>query len=733
MKKSTQSEFHQPEFFEIDLRSIGGVIKQNWVFIAVVTFCFFLMGVYHVAKEQPIFESTAMIQMVNNNINSLISAKGGGGAFLSSSSSSVSPSVLETILLKSPYVLSGLVRQMGLDIFVSPYYSGFFARKWAQWRDVRSSASVSVFNAPNFFLGKKLKLVVVDKKHYLLLSPAGEKILTGSVGRLEQTQYLKKSLSIFVDRINAKTKTVFTLIKIPARTAAQSLAGALTIQEVGDSMSTPDSGVLSLGYFSLDPANAHHMLKAILSAMLQKDLEDQTTEEVKSLAFLKDELPFARKQFELTEDKLTKFGLKTGVFNPKNFAKMRDAKISRLQFELQKIQVKKLQLLQNFTPLHPFVIAATAQEHGFEKQIQTAKKDLQKLSGTVGQAAILNLQAKLRGGMYGAMVDNAARMKLEEHSKLGTIRMLSDASYPISPQPTRKLLAVFASSILGLLFSLMIVFIRYILSPVIGDPDRVERALSIPVLSILPYSMQQNSAKKEVSALQSKQPFLLSLQNPHDVVIEAMRGLRTALQIALLEARNNVIMITGVSPSIGKSFVSGNLAKIFSDLDKRVLLIDGDLRLGKLFEVFGRSKSPGLSDYLQGKSSLQAMKQIIIPDRLDFISTGVYPEHPSELLSNTKFGDLLSCVESQYDFVIIDTPPVLSVTDPVLIGKHSALNLLVVGVGKNHLKEAQHSKALFEKGGVQLSGVVFNHTMRQKTSQVYGYEKYQYVYQKSKV
>ncbi|RRS11119.1 tyrosine-protein kinase, partial [Escherichia coli] len=141
----------------------------------------------------------------------------------------------------------------------------------------------------------------------------------------------------------------------------------------------------------------------------------------------------------------------------------------------------------------------------------------------------------------------------------------------------------------------------------------------------------------------------LAVENPADLAIEAIRGLRTSLHFAMMEARNNVLMISGASPNSGKSFISSNLAAVISQSGKKVLLIDTDLRKGYLHRVFNVNNTAGLSDYLSGKLDV---KNIILKSKVidfDFISRGTTPPNPAELLMHKRFQDLVSWANENYD------------------------------------------------------------------------------------
>ena len=222
---------------------------------------------------------------------------------------------------------------------------------------------------------------------------------------------------------------------------------------------------------------------------------------------------------------------------------------------------------------------------------------------------------------------------------------------------------------------------------------------------------------------------LLAVSNPADLSIEALRSLRTSLHFAMMEAKNNVLMITGPSPEIGKSFVSANMAAVLAKTGQRVLVIDADMRKGRMERQFCVSSKDGLSDYLSGQKNItDIIKQSGI-DNLDFISRGDTPPNPSELLMHPRFSELMAWVSANYDIVVIDTPPILAVTDAAVVGAHAGTTLMVGRFEISVVKEVEISKQRFEQNGIEVKGFILNAVVRKASGYYgnYGYYQYSYV------
>ena len=277
------------------------------------------------------------------------------------------------------------------------------------------------------------------------------------------------------------------------------------------------------------------------------------------------------------------------------------------------------------------------------------------------------------------------------------------------------------------------VFIRKSLRRGIKDPDLIEKQLNIPVYATIPHSTQQENIYIKLTKKHKQQKnglSILALENKEDLAIESLRSLRTSLHFAFLGAQNNIIMITGPSPGVGKTFVSINLACVLADAGKKILLIDGDLRKGFLNKPLGVNREQGLSEFISNTITLDMAIHKIPVANFDFIATGSIPPNPSELLLHESFGIFLENISKKYDHVIIDSPPILAVTDAAIIGRMASATLMVIRAGQHPLRELEQSTKRLLQAGVDIKGIVFNDVP--ETSSRYGYGKYvyQYSYQK---
>jgi len=292
-------------------------------------------------------------------------------------------------------------------------------------------------------------------------------------------------------------------------------------------------------------------------------------------------------------------------------------------------------------------------------------------------------------------------------------------------KPNKSLIRIL-SLLLGAFAGVAVAFMRKALSGGVEDPDLIEKHINIPVYATIAHSKNQDRLYKELKSGETKQ-MILAIEHPDDIAIESIRNLRTALHFGTMEVKNNCIMIAGPSPTVGKTFVSVNLAVVLASNDKNVLLIDGDMRRGHLHKYLGLKRGNGLSEFISGDIPIgQVLHQTTVKG-LTFIPTGERPPNPAELLLHKRFMNCLSVLTPRFDHIIIDSPPILAVTDATIIGQMAGATLMVLKSGEHPMREIEQSVKRLRQAGVNLRGLLINDISLQ--SQRYGAGKYNYQYQ----
>ncbi|VTO24797.1 tyrosine-protein kinase Wzc [Klebsiella variicola] len=328
------------------------------------------------------------------------------------------------------------------------------------------------------------------------------------------------------------------------------------------------------------------------------------------------------------------------------------------------------------------------------------------------------------------LLNKKQELSISKASTVGNIRIIDPAITNPEPIAPQSVLIILMMTIFGAIVSIVYIIIHTILHKGIQSAEQLEE-MGMNVYASVPLSELQFDKTNKGGKLKAKRG-ILSEDSPADVTVEAIRSLRTSLHFATMEARNNIIMISGPNPGIGKSFISTNLAVVIAQANMRVLLIDADLRRGELHKDFSIEMKNGLSDLLS--NSVEYEKAIIKNKiaNLDFLPRGQVPPNPSELLMRKQFSNLLDWASNNYDLVIIDTPSVFAVTDPVIIGKHAGTSFLVALFEGNTVKEIDAAKRRFENNGININGIILNGVVKRATNKYGNYAYYQYSYDSDK-
>lgn len=702
----------------IDLRMIVGLLKAHYLLISVVIGVCFVIGGLYAYTRPAVFESTALIKVEGDSSSALNLAAmlGIGDSMSSARFGQASPAEIEIALIKSDYIMGAVASRLDLDVVAEPHYfpivGEFFIRLMGNQDE--HAIDVRQFVVPKTLAGIKFTLTLKDEAHYFLSLPDGKKVLEGVVGQASSSADEKEPIMLDVASIKGKKNATFTIIKQPTSGIAQLLGKNLTIKEQGDS-----TGILELSYRSHDPEYSQMVLNGILDLAVEKNIAEKAKEATKTVSFLQNQLPNISQDLDAAEMRLTHYRSKTGAVDSTVETQILLGEVVDLERNIEELSLKKLELLQNFTPKHPYILTLEEKQKTLEEKLQKIKHNLREIPMMAQDAVNLERDIQVHGDIYSGVMQNLQQMQMLKGSTVSSVAVLEGASFSIFPVPSKTPLILLVSMVLGAFIAIAFILLRETLSQVM-DPLTLERFLKVPVLSVVPFSDAQRALYETMKEKKGTQKnYLLCLDKPKDSAVEAIRGLRTALKLTMVSPGNKkIIAISGCSPSIGKSFISCNLSSLLSDLGEKVLLIDADMRKGGLSRVFGIDRSLGLSDYLKDEISLEKATRKVL-ENLDFISTGDYPQNPVELLMHHRFEALINVVKDKYDVIIIDTPPLLAVTDANLIFKCSDIKLLLVGSGKDQLREIEHAKSMCEKSDNHLDGIVYNNLT--KVSKRYGY------------
>ncbi|HBV0891206.1 TPA: polysaccharide biosynthesis tyrosine autokinase, partial [Klebsiella pneumoniae subsp. pneumoniae] len=533
----------------------------------------------------------------------------------------------------------------------------------------------------------------------------------------------KDKLRILITEINAEPGASFEVKYLSRLKAINNLLEAFNVSDQGK-----DTGMLGLTLTGTDPNLISKTLNSIANNYLEQNVERQAAQDAKSLDFLNQQLPKVRADLDIAEDKLNSYRKEKDSVDLSMEAKSVLDQIVNVDNQLNELTFREAEISQLYTKEHPTYKALIEKRQTLQQEKTKLNKRVSGMPST--QQEVLRLSRDVESGraVYLQLLNRQQELSIAKSSAIGNVRIVDDSITDPKPIKPKKILICIIGFILGLFFSVALIMLRFLLRRGIESPEQLEE-MGINVYASIPVSEWLLKASDKRKRKNNESDKLLAVENPTDLAVEAIRSLRTSLHFAMLEAKNNVLMISGASPNAGKTFVSTNLAATISLANKSVLFIDADLRKGYVHKMLGNEGKSGLSDILSGQANVEETI-ISVPDgQFDYIGRGQVPPNPAELLMHPRFEKLLAWASAKYDLVIIDTPPILAVTDAAIIGRYAGTTLLVARFESNTVKEIEVSITRFEQSGVNVKGCILNGVVKKASSYYgYGYNYYGYNY-----
>lgn len=718
--KSTNAQHNADARDEIDVgRLYGALLDHRWL-IAGVTLFFTLIGVIYSIFATPIYSANALLQVERTQ-----------GNLVASQVSSLIPdakpeSNAEIELILSRMTLGQTIDELSLDTEVKVKHFPLVGKLWAGLTGAKEpELAISRFHVPQDMKGQDFTLELGDKNNFTL-SFDGNILLQGETGKLAK----KDGFSILISDTDAKPGTEFYVKQTPFLNTYNGLLGRISVED-----KNKDSGILTLTLNGTDPKLTEKTLESISRNYVQQNVQRKSEEAEKSLKFISAQIPDVRGKLDDAENKLNVFRQSNDSVDLSLEAKSMLDTMVNIDRQLNELTFRESEISKLYTKAHPAYRTLAEKRELLLDEKKSLEGKVSNLPRT--QQEIIRLTRDVDAGqaVFMQLLNKQQELSINKASTVGNVRIVDPAMVLYKPIAPQKTIIIIACLLVGFIFSVIYVLLKAILVRGIESPEQLENA-GVNVYASIPLSewqqkmdrqRYQHSKGKTKHQRLNHQMELLATANPADLAIEAIRSLRTTMHFAMLNAKNNVVMISGTSPDIGKTFVSSNLAAVIAQAGQRVVFVDADLRKGYAHELFNLANDNGISELLTQRADLAKVIQKTSIDNLDFISRGQVPPNPSELLMNAGFSEMLNHLQQAYDIVIVDTPPILAVTDAAIIGAHAGTTLAVAGFEKTTAKEVEVSIRRFEQNGIDVKGAILNLVMK-KASGYYGYGYYHYRY-----
>ncbi|AOA56986.1 polysaccharide biosynthesis tyrosine autokinase [Acinetobacter larvae] len=712
----------------LDLKELFFSLLAQWKLIILCISISLITALLYLRITPNIYSTDALVQ-VEDGKSAAASALLGQLGQLSSSVAQKSPAEAEIEILNSRLVLGQVIQNLNLDLRIdddqnSPLQRLTQKRPYQVHYDPHAVSvqqqlaqfKIRKFDIPEAFLNQTLTLSF-DQPQKFTLRYNDQVLLRAPLNQANTLHHAQGTWQIHIDSQNAQPKQNFKITKLAIPTAMNEFYQHYQVLEKAKL-----TGVIGLSYTGTDQQHITQVLNNVLQVYHQQNIERKTLEAKQTLNFLDKQLPELKQQLADSEIKFNKFREKHHTVDVTQESEL----LLKQNIELEKVKIelkqKYAEMASRYTNDHPLITEVNAQLNAINSKINELDVILKGLPELQRQYLQLYRDVMVNTELYTNLLNSYHQLKVAEAGEIGSVRIIDTAIKPVAPiKPLHSLVILFAICA-GAFIGLILAALRNLFSVGLKDSHQIEQNLNLPVYATIPRSKIQENSRH---LFKKRRPIpILAVKNSEDIAIESLRSIRTTIHFALNHARNNIIAISGPAPEVGKSFISANLATIFAQNNKKILLMDADLRRGYLHQYFNHQHSPGLSEFLSGQVDYAETIIQSHVKNLDFLPRGKSLHTPSELLTSTAFQTLLSTLSKQYDYIIMDTPPVLAVTDSLIISQYVGVNLVVVRYGKTQLRELALTQNRFEQVATKINGVIINDV---QNIGAFGYS-YNYIY-----
>lgn len=719
---------YRQEEGEIEMATYLDILWENRWLIAGIAFVVTLLGASYAFLAKPVYQANLLIHVEEEGQKESKNIIGDVNSMFDVKPSTVS----EMELLKSRMVVSRAVDSLRLYIGAQPKYFPLIGSWIAEHNSQLSTPgllgyggyvwgaekiSVATFNVPDDLLNRAFVLTAESNGAFRLQEKDdGDIVLRGSVGAPQEFDTPKGKIELQIDRLDAKPGAQFTLSRTSRLATIEAIQTAMMVTELGGKQ----SGAIGVTMQGSDPKKIASVLNEIGKEYMKQNGSRKTEEAEKSLAYLNKQLPELKSQLEQAEQKYNAFRNANGTVDLTEESKLNLAQSAAAKLKKMELQQKRIEALSKYTTEHPLVQGIDGQIKEINGEIARMNEHLKSLPMIEQNLLRLQRDVKINSDLYTAMLNTAQQLRLVSMGKVSNVRLVDAPMTPEKPIKPNRPMILALSVIGGLFLGLLVAFFRKSMRAAVDTPEQVESIAGIPVFATIPHSKKQKELYESVNVRQQRVPLLAAVSS-NDAAVESLRNFRTALQFSMPNFKNNIVLITGATPGMGKSFVAANLAALMAASGKRVLLVDADLRNGLLHLYFGFGRQEGLSDALTGARRIEQIVHHKVIENMDFITTGTLPQHPSELLLRPNLGALLQQLSGSYDLVLIDAPPILAVADTMIIGAHAGAIYVMTRAGVTTAGEINESMKRLAQAGLAAKGILFNDLKLRPGRYGYGY------------
>lgn len=730
-----------------DLLGLFLVLLRGWKIIVLFAILGLIIGVLYARYENPTFKSDALIQIDETSQN--VSGLGSNIAELLPPDDSSVQAQVE--LIRSRMVLEPVVDLLHLGIRLNdPSVSKLDRIKNNQTNVQMSTADgvvletnsgpvrVKQFDVSQDYLDKPF---VLSRTSTGFVLSSGSENFKGQLGTAYRFRGKNGVIDMTINDLPTGDHPI-NIAKQSLQLTTDAINSALTVVEKGT-----QTGIIELSLSGLSQEQASLTLEQIVLSYIAQNQTRGSEQTIKTIAFMEKQIPDLKQKLEASEAIFNKFREQSGTIDVGQEASILLSENAGIDSQLSELKLKKAELTTYYTEEHPLVVQINDQLRVLNARKQQIDNTINKLPEVQREFLTLSEDVSINRELYLTILKNYEQLKIVKAGEVSDARIID---LPINTYRTvtpKKQLIMGLATLAGALLGALLVFIMNLLRNVVKDPERIESKTGVPVIATIPRS----SVLSRLGVNKKAAPRMLAHVDNSSLTYEAIKSLRTSLILGMPTVVSDtkqakVILVTGESPGVGKSFISANLSEVFAQLNKKVLVIDADMRLGELHKVFSMSQYNGLADYLLQDDSIVShdttvdvpainetsnfgIENFIHPsgmEHIDFIPRGKHPINPASLLIGDRFSALLAKLKSQYDYIVIDSPPILAASDAMVLAQHADQILMVTRYDESMERQLTYAVKQMHKSNIQVDGIILN-DVKQGLMSKYSYH-YNYAY-----
>lgn len=701
---------------EIDLVALLATLWSGKVWIAGGSALAMAAAAAYLIVTPPTYQADALLQLeAGKNMLALPSS-------MSELLGSNEPSTMaELEILRSRQVLGRAVAELNLAWIAEPDLWPVVGPAVLRLSDPESRPSIalSYLEVHPDWMDKAMVLTKTGETSFEIVLPDGG-LLGGEIGELVSNA--ATGFAINLHELRGKVGQTYMVVHRSELAAIRLLSAAVSAAERGR-----QSGILELTLKNGNRTAARDQLNAVVRAYTEQNISKSSAEAQKSLDFVNSQLPVAQKSLAAAEAELNAYRAAQQSVDLEFETQSLLTETMGIEGQLRALKLKEEELKQKYTPNHPVYRQLVEERDVLLQRFDELQSGITDLPETQREVVNLARNLELAQAAYFELMNRSQELRVLSASQIGSVRVIDDAEAQVVPVAPKKKQIMGLALLLGLVGGAATVLIRSWLRRGINSVQEIER-IGVPVFATV--NLYESRAGAAPAAP------LVAKSEPEHIVVEALRSLRTSLHFGMLDGNNKSLVLTSSAPGAGKSFIAANLAVVAAQAGQRVCLVDADMRRGTLRKYFGLEKGlAGLSGFLVGKQDIADVLRQSDTANLSLIMTGPIPPNPSELLMRPRLQDLIEGLDRDFDLIIFDAPPVLAVTDAVIIGRSVGSVISVVRHDVTPIGEVASVRSTLDAAGVALKGTIFNafDPRRAGTSRGYGYGYgYRYSYSRDK-